>query len=211
MRKTVYNTASPDWKKKFPKKVENGLVEDALQYCRDLTHIIEENSVVSSIPAVKEKLNMLNEIVNDNAEHLRRSKDADARTGHKTADTSFFGYKTHIAMTNERIITAAVITSGERSDGEQLETLIDKTRAAGVDVKAVIGDTAYSGKTNLALAESKDAPEKSFELISKLNPIISSDAHAEGENGFSTIKMQEDLYALKVIWPSVKQELGAKI
>ena len=32
-------------------------------------------------------------------EHLETSKDEDAKTGHKTADTSFFGYKTHIAMT----------------------------------------------------------------------------------------------------------------
>jgi hypothetical protein len=40
--------------------------------------------------------------------------------GHKTADSSFFGYKTHIAMTEERIITAAVITTGEKSDGKQL-------------------------------------------------------------------------------------------
>ena len=28
---------------------------------------------------------------------------------------SFFGYKTHIAMTEERIITAATITSGEKN------------------------------------------------------------------------------------------------
>ena len=37
-------------------------------------------------------------------EHLETSKDEDAKTGHKTADTSFWGYKTHIAMTEERII-----------------------------------------------------------------------------------------------------------
>jgi transposase len=184
LRKTVYKTASPDWKKKFPKKVENDNIEDALQYCRDLTHVIEEDSIVSSIPAVKEKLNMLSEVVNDNAEHLQQSKDTDARTGHKTADTSFFGYKTHIAMTDERIITAAVITSGERSDGEQLEMLVNKTKAAGVDVDTVIGDTAYSGKKNLELAESAGSPEKSFELISKLNPVISDSTHAEGDGGF---------------------------
>ena len=47
-------------------------------------------------------------------EHLETSKDEDAKTGHKTADTSFWGYKTHIAMTEERIITAATITSGDR-------------------------------------------------------------------------------------------------
>ncbi len=40
---------------------------------------------------------------------------ADARIGHKSVDTSFFGYKTHIAMTEERIITAATITTGEKT------------------------------------------------------------------------------------------------
>lgn len=51
-------------------------------------------------------------------EHLETSKDGDAKIGHKTADTSFFGYKTHIAMTEERIITAATVTSGEKTDGK---------------------------------------------------------------------------------------------
>lgn len=184
LRKAVYKADSPDWKKKFPKKVENGLIEDALQYCRDLSNTIELDPVVSSNPSVREKLNMLREIADDNAEHLQQSKDADARVGHKTADTSFYGYKTHIAMTDERIITAAVVTSGERSDGEQLKSLIEKTRDSGLNVKTVIGDAAYSGKINLELAESKDNPDKSFELISKLNPIISSSSRAEGEKGF---------------------------
>ena len=184
LRKTVYKISSPDWKKKFPKKVENGIVEDALNYCRNLTDTIESDTIVSSIPAVREKLNMLREIVDDNAEHLAESKDTDAKIGHKTADTSFFGYKTHIAMTDERIITAAVITSGECSDGEQLKTLVEKTRQSGIEVNAVIGDTAYSGKKNLELAESKDDANKSFELIAKLNPIISNSNHAEDEDGF---------------------------
>ena len=45
-----------------------------------------------------------------------------SKTGHKTADTSFLGYKTHIAMTEERTITAATITSSEKKSYS--ETLI---------------------------------------------------------------------------------------
>ena len=67
-------------------------------------------------------------------EHLETSKDEDAKTGHKTADTSFFGYKTHIAMTEERIITAATITSGEKIDGKELPKLVQKSKAAGIRV-----------------------------------------------------------------------------
>ena len=71
----------------------------------------------------------------------------DARMGHKIADSAFFGYKTtHLAMTEYRIITAAVITTGEKNDGKQLQTLIEKSKAAGIQVNTVIGDTAYSEK-----------------------------------------------------------------
>ena len=64
-------------------------------------------------------------------EHLETSKDEDAKTGHKTADTSFWGYKTHIAMTEERIITAATITSGEKIDGKELPNLYKKVKLLG--------------------------------------------------------------------------------
>jgi len=185
LRKTVYRCDSPDRKAAFPKKIESGMVEDALDYCKELLSVISEDEQLSEIPAVKEKMNLLRETVDDHAEHLAASKDKDARVGHKTADTSFFGYKTHIAMTDERIITAAVITSGEKSDGEQLPTLIEKTRKAGLKVDTVLADTAYSGQDNLALAKSEDAPEKSFQLISKLNPIISNSIKNPERNGFT--------------------------
>lgn len=57
----------------------------------------------------------------DTEYEIEYSKDKDAKVGHKTADTSFFGYKTHIAMTPERIITAATITTGEKHDGKELQ------------------------------------------------------------------------------------------
>lgn len=184
LRKTVYHCDSPDRKSSFPKKVESGKIEEALDYCQELLCVISSDETLTEIPAVKEKLNLLRETVEDHAQHLAASKDEDARVGHKTADTSFFGYKTHIAMTDERIVTAAVITSGERSDGEQLPALVEKTREAGLEVRNVIGDTAYSGKSNLELAKSADAPEKSFKLISKLNPIISNSINNPERDGF---------------------------
>lgn len=95
------------------------------------------------------------------------SKDCDAKIGHKTADTSFFGYKTHIAMTEERIITAATITSGEKADGKELADLVQKSRDAGMEVATVIGDKAYSGKENIDAAK-----EGHYELVAKLNSIV---------------------------------------
>ncbi|WP_045521137.1 transposase, partial [Neobacillus niacini] len=78
----------------------------------------------AAIPAVKEKLNVLKEVVEDYEEQLNYSSDPDARVGHKSADSSFFGFKTHIAMNDERIITAAVVTTGEKSDGKYLKELV---------------------------------------------------------------------------------------
>lgn len=57
---------------------------------------------------------MLKETISDAETRGVISKDEDARTGHKTAHSSFFGYKTHMAMSDERIITAATVTSGEK-------------------------------------------------------------------------------------------------
>jgi len=129
LRKTIYQI-DEDMKAKFPPKTKTDVLEDELDYCQKLIHAIEQEEVIHEYPKVKEKLNLLKEIINDHVEHLQLSEDPDARVGHKTADSSFFGYKTHLAMSEERIITAAVIATGEKSDGKQLETLIEKSENA---------------------------------------------------------------------------------
>lgn len=83
------------------------------------------------MPKLQEPLNLLKETVEDDVEQLRIAEDADARVGHKSADSSFFGYKTHLAMTEERIITAAIVTTGEKNDGKQLQDLIEKVKPRG--------------------------------------------------------------------------------
>ena len=113
LRRTVYEV-DETMKEKFPNKNTEDSLEKELEYCKQLLSIVKDNEDVCSYPKVQEKLNLLEESVNDDLEHLETSKDNDAKIGHKTADTSFFGYKTHIAMTEERIITAATITSGEK-------------------------------------------------------------------------------------------------
>jgi hypothetical protein len=91
----------------------------------------------------------LKETIADDIEHLQSSKDHHAKVGHKTADSSFFGYKTHIAMCEERIITAATITTGEKSDGKQIQTLIKNSIETGIEIETVIGDAVYSEKQRI--------------------------------------------------------------
>jgi len=167
LRKAVY-AIDETMKEQFPPKVNNGLLEDELEYCQKLITAIENIEHISFYPAVREKLNMLKELVDDDLEQLAKmSQDTDAKIGHKTADTSFFGYKTHIAITEERIITAAVVTSGEKHDGKQLKDLVAKSEQAGIEITDIIGDAAYSEKENIAYAK-----ENNINLVSKLNKAI---------------------------------------
>ncbi|WP_121604250.1 IS1182 family transposase [Virgibacillus sp. Bac332] len=167
LRKSVYEI-DESMKKKFPSKSTTNKLEDEIEYCQKLMDVIKNEETISEYPKVKEKLNLLKENVNDDIEHLRISEDEDAKIGHKTKDTSFFGYKTHIAMSEERIITAATITTGEKNDGKQLEVLIEKSKEAGMEVKTVIGDAAYSEKGNIEYAN-----ENEMKLVAKLNPAVS--------------------------------------
>jgi len=166
LRKVVYST-DENWKERMPKKNEDNDLEHELSYCGKLEKEIESDEVLRSMPRVKEKLNLLKETIEDTLDHYTLSKDPDARTGHKTADTSFFGFKTHIAMTEERIITAAVVTSGEKGDGPELPALLAASQENGIEVNTIIGDAAYSGKENLELASGQD-----IKIVAKLSPSI---------------------------------------
>ncbi|MHA6484536.1 IS1182 family transposase [Paenibacillus sp. strain BS8-2] len=170
LRKAVYQI-DESMKEKFPPKTTTNDIASELAYCQKVIEAVEKEEAISHYPKVQEKLNYLKEIVADHNEQLQRSNDTDARVGHKTADSSFFGYKTHIAMNEERIITAAIITTGEKNDGKQLQTLIEKSIETGMEIDTVIGDTAYSEKDNIQYAN-----ENELKLVSKLNPMISDGA-----------------------------------
>lgn len=166
LRKVVYQH-DEDAKGQMPTKNTENDLEQEIIYCKKLEKTIRKEELISSIPAVKEKLNLLSETVEDTQEYYILSKDSEAKVGHKSADSSFFGYKTHLAMTEERIITAATVTSGEKGDGPELPELIEKSKQYGIEVDTVIGDAAYSGKENLKFSKEKD-----IKVVAKLNPSI---------------------------------------
>lgn len=166
LRKAVYSI-DEDWKKNMPDKNLGDDLHKEIAYCKALETAIEADQTLREIPAVKEKLNLLKETVEDTKDNFILSKDADAKTGHKSAESSFFGYKTHIAMTEERIITAATVTSGEKGDGPELPKLLKMSQENGIEVDTIIGDAAYSGKENLTLAAGHD-----IKVVARLNPSI---------------------------------------
>jgi len=71
--------------------------------------------------ALSEKIKIAKQIVEDERflalKGVLSAIDPDARFGWKSSTKSFFGYKEHIAMTEEEIITAVEVTSGTADDG----------------------------------------------------------------------------------------------
>lgn len=166
LRKAIYQIDG-DYKENLPQKNQSNDLGQELTYCKALQKTIEQDQAIREIPAVKEKLNLLKETVEDTKEYYLLSKDDEARLGYKSVDSSFFGYKTHLAMTEERIITAAVVTTGEKGDGPELPKLLEISQQNGMEVDAIIGDAAYSGKENLRLAK-----EQNIDIVARLTPAI---------------------------------------
>ena len=175
LRKVLYDTQE-GIKDILPSKNTDDNLEHELAYTQSLLDKVSEDKILIHIPKIQERLNLLKETLEDIQDHYTTSKDKDARVGHKTQDDHFFGYKSHIAMTPERIITAATVTSGDRGDGPQLPELVEKSRQNGIEVETVIGDTAYSGDSNL-----KKAKEEGYRIVAKVNPAISQGFKSEAE------------------------------
>ncbi|AST89972.1 IS1182 family transposase [Sutcliffiella cohnii] len=175
LRKVAYQH-QPSIKEKFPDKPATDSLEDELAYTTAILEVLEKEEQLKQLPAIKEKINMVKEVVEDIQEEANYGGDPDARKGYKASDYSFLGYKTHIAMSDERIITAAVVTSGEKSDTKYLKELVETSEENGFMVDTVVGDTAYSSKDNLQYMN-----ENEKQLISRLHPIITNGNRKRGK------------------------------
>jgi len=180
-RKALYKL-EPEAKERMPQKIESKNFEEVLGYVSDVAEAIEREPL-SDVGNVKKKLNLLKEVISDDIEALKNEQcpyDKDARRGYKSEDRSYFGYKNHLAMTPERMIVGATVTTGEKHDGKQLETLIEKAKNNGIEVDTVVGDAAYSEKENLEQCESSN-----IKLVSKLNKTVThSTSSRKSKQGF---------------------------
>jgi len=183
LRKKVYSV-DDSYTEKMPKKPDNhqiGLYEEVVKYCQKVLDVVNGDEKLKAYKNISENINLLQETIDDVSEELTISRDPDARVGHKTADTEYFGYKTHIAMTPERIITAASVTSGEKPDGKELPDLVRKMEENGVNVENIVGDGAYSEKELIEFANDND-----LNLISKLSKTVTSGNRKNDlDDGFS--------------------------
>jgi len=105
----------------------------------------------------------------DKVKSIQSAYDEDAKIGHKTVDTSFFGYKNHIAINDERLITAIEVTCGRDSDAKEFKKLVEKSKKNGMEIEEALGDRAYSSKDNIEYCEGEG-----IKLISRLSPIVTN-------------------------------------
>lgn len=177
LRKSLYRF-DESVKKDLPEKYEGEDIEKAMSYAESLVQAVSEMPL-SRLPGVSKHLNLLKEAIDDIQDHFECSADSDARTGHKSEDDEFFGYKTHMAINQERLVTAAVVTSGETADGDYMQELIDKSRENGQEVDEALGDGAYSSNENL-----EECERKGVKVIAKLNANVVQGCRKE-DGGFS--------------------------
>ena len=118
---------------------------------------------------------------------IRSKDDKDARFGHKTATSTFYGYKNHIAMTEERLIAGINVTHGGSPDGSELPGLIEKVQKNGIKVTEVIGDMAYVSDDNL------ETCGEDIVLIAQTNTAVAAAANGKLEEGFCFNKDAEML------------------
>lgn len=166
VRKSVYQI-DETYKDKMPIKPTSDELNEHIEYCNKLINLLSKDEKLKAYNGLIEKINYLEEIVNDSIENKVSVDDTDARIGHKSEDSSFFGYKNHIAMSPERLITAAVITTGEKCDGEYTQELIEQSNVNGYSVDTLIGDGAYSSKDNLTYGK-----ENNIKIVAKVNKYV---------------------------------------
>jgi transposase len=166
LRKAVYGI-DENYQDKMPEKPKTEEFAEHVAYCRRLIETVRKDPTLEIHENVRLGTNYLEEILTDDLEELHSLQEREAQIGHKSVDTAFFGYKSHIAMTPERIITAVVASTGDKADGNFAQELIEKSVENGIKVDVLIGDGAYSGKENLKYGATHE-----IAMITPLNPSV---------------------------------------
>ena len=179
LRKEVYKTAF-ELSERFPEKpsLEAGLDEE-IAYTRELLQVLEEGIKSCGNKKIQKLSHEMKELLEDERlKEIRSKDDKDARFGHKTATSTFYGYKNHLAMTEERLIAGITVTDGGAPDGQELPKLIENAKENGIKVTEVIGDMAYVSDDNLEVCG------KEITLIARTNTAVAAAANGNLEEGF---------------------------
>jgi transposase len=170
LRKELYRTQF-DLSNKFPEKpIETADLTEEIEYSKNLVEAVRQAVEEKGNKKAKNTISRISELLeSEKIKEIQSLTDEDAKTGHKSEQNHFFGYKSHIAMTEERIITGLEVTTGEAADGKYLEKIVEQSKNSGVIVEEICADMAYPSKGNLEYAKKNE-----IKMIAKLNPVISN-------------------------------------
>ena len=165
---------------KFPEKPsETAELNEEIDYTIALLDAVAAGIKSSDNQEIQALYVRIRELIEtDRIREIRSAADEDARFGHKNVNDVFFGYKDHMAMSEEGIITAVEVTSGEVPDGKVMQTLAEKSKGNGVEVKEIIGDMAFVSPENLDYCENGG-----IDLIARTNSAVAAASEKE-DDGF---------------------------
>jgi transposase len=144
----IINKDIPNYKEiEDPKQAKETMKNYLEKLIDDTEAVVENTDNVKTQKALDQAKNILSDPKFIEQKGVRSLVDEDARVGHKTKTSSFFGYKTEFAMlTEERIITAVTVGNGAYVDGTEFKKLYNRTKACGIGIKDAYGDKAYFRK-----------------------------------------------------------------
>ena len=142
---------------------------------------VEESIELEEKPKTKNILEKAKVILEDpkflEQKGVRSIVDQDARVGHKSKTSHFFGYKTeYMITTGDRIITAVNVSSGSYVDGKMFDELLELTKKSGVTIGEVYGDKAYFKKG--ILDKIKEVGAKPFIPVSEMAYKVDEDLYS---------------------------------
>ena len=164
----------------FPQKPENeDDICEQIDYTQKLINALKDKELVT------EKARRMYEKIEDVLEipdliNLQNQHEQDAKTGHKSEDNNFFGYKEHIAATEEGIITGITVTNGNVADNKEFENIVEQSIKNGMPVESVAGDKAYSTSEIIKYGE-----QNGIEIIAKLKNNVKYKEYSSEFIGFN--------------------------
>lgn len=168
LRREIYQS-QPELAEILPEKPDElSEIEVELDYTKKLIQTLTGKLHHSC--SLKQYQKVKDLLLDDKIKNIKSVADSEATVGHKSKEDSFFGYKNHLAINEDLMITAIQVTTGKEADTKYLETLVEKSKVNGVDVKEVLGDKAYASKSNIDYCNDND-----IKLISRMHKIVSSD------------------------------------
>ena len=179
LRKEIYKNAY-DLSESFPEKpsLEAGLDEE-IAYTEALLSVLKEGIAACGNKKIQDLAERIRGLLDtDKIREIRSKDDEDARFGHKTPMSTFYGYKNHLAMTEERLIAGISVT------------LIAKTNpavAAAADKCPLKGQCKVGkGKTHsysITQASEKNRSRLEFEASEKFQERLKIRHRIEEKNG----------------------------